>query len=100
VTTEEAEDGQVRSITIDEICNLHKWQIVDLLKIDIEGAEIELFSDPKNVQFLAKVKLIAIEIHDEFDCRNKIEEIIKSYGFVIFHSGELTIGINTLLFKL
>ncbi len=76
---------------------MQNWQIVDLLKIDIEGAELELFSDAENVQFLANVKLITIEIHDEFECRMNIEDIIQSYGFLIFHSGELTIGINKLL---
>lgn len=94
VTTVEATDGEVFSITVDEIISSKKWQIIDLLKIDIEGAEAELFSDPQNLKFLEKVKILAIEIHDEFNCRQLIEDTLKSFGFLIFHSGELTIGVN------
>ena len=38
---------------------------VDLLKIDIEGGELQLFG-PESEQWLDRVDLIAIELHDRF----------------------------------
>ena len=47
-----------------------------------------------DISFLAITKCIAIEIHDEFNCREAICKILKNYGFSLFNSGELTIGVN------
>jgi hypothetical protein len=35
-----------------------------------------------------------VEIHDEFDCREEIYNILIDYGFVLHNEAELTIGIN------
>ena len=68
--------------------------------MDIEGSEKEvLTSMDANVEFLAKTKCVAIEIHDEFDCREAIYEILKKYNFEFFNSGELTIVVNKNLIK-
>lgn len=86
---------KVRSITINKILEIHDLDKVDLLKIDIEGSEKEVFSEKSDLTFLESVKVIAIEIHDEFDCRNDIYSILKLRGYILFTSGELVIGINT-----
>lgn len=67
---------------------------IDILKMDIEGSEKEIFSPGADVSFLDITKCIAIEIHDEFDCREAICEKLGAHGFTYFDSGELTIGIN------
>ncbi len=68
---------------------------IDILKIDIEGAEKELFNnDQYAASFLSKVKCIAIEIHDEFNCRNDIYAVLRKNGFFYYNSNELTIGLN------
>jgi FkbM family methyltransferase len=54
----------VRAITIDDIIRDHDLGKVDLLKVDIEGAEKELFSAPES--WLAHVDAICIELHDWF----------------------------------
>jgi len=61
----EKEDlNTIESITIDQILDDYKQEKIDLLKIDIEGAEKELFS--VNYQkWLHKTKLIAIELHEK-----------------------------------
>jgi hypothetical protein len=38
--------------------------------------------------------MVALEIHDEFNIRNSIENILVENNFLLFNSGELTIGIN------
>ncbi len=72
---------------------------VDFLKIDVEGAEKEIFSDDADIGFLSNVKVIALEIHDEFDVRNKIYEILKNNNFVILNSGETTLAFKKNLFQ-
>ncbi|PKP08542.1 MAG: hypothetical protein CVU09_15235 [Bacteroidetes bacterium HGW-Bacteroidetes-4] len=93
-----AENAPVLSIkgyTIKQLMEINKFDPVDLLKIDIEGAEALLFDETiSDVSFLEKVKIIAIEIHDELKCRENIYNILIREGFDIQNSGELTIGIN------
>jgi len=92
---EETENEGLRAVTINSLIQEYKWNVIDILKIDIEGAEKETFTSSKaDVSFLGKTKCIAIEIHDEFNCREDINAILKQYHFKCFNSGELTIGIN------
>jgi len=57
--------GNIRGLTLDEILAETGWDSIDLLKLDIEGSELELF---KGVQadWLGRVRIIAIELHDRF----------------------------------
>lgn len=81
-------------VSIEDIMRSYSLKIVDFLKIDIEGGERVLFDLNNNLEWLKKVKLLAMEIHDEFDCREYIENILVQYNFELIHSGELTIGVN------
>jgi FkbM family methyltransferase len=54
----------VRAITIGDIIREHSLDRIDLLKVDIEGAEKELFSEPG--PWLDQVDAICIELHDWF----------------------------------
>jgi len=92
VETEKKEEALFETISINEVLNQNNIKSIDILKIDIEGGEVDLFST-NYLDWLSKTKVIAIEIHDEFDCRIDIENKIKSAGFQLYHSGELTIGI-------
>ncbi|MCZ4244695.1 FkbM family methyltransferase [Pedobacter punctiformis] len=92
---ENSEVGKIKGITIEEILKIHSKSQIDLLKIDIEGAERFIFDESaSNLSFLDITKVIAIEIHDEFNIREKINNILISYNFVLFEVGELTIGIK------
>ncbi|MGZ5431428.1 MAG: FkbM family methyltransferase [Thermoanaerobaculia bacterium] len=56
-----AGDGGVRGMTIPEIAGTGR---IDILKLDVEGAEKELFEhDPA---WLANVDILMIELHDRF----------------------------------
>jgi FkbM family methyltransferase len=55
--------GEVRAITIGQILRQLHTDRIDLLKLDIEGSEFELFSNNAD-QWLDHVRLIAIELHD------------------------------------
>lgn len=94
ISVEENNNGVVEGITINEIIKENNIETITLLKIDIEGAERFIFDINSDVSFLRKVKIITIEIHDEFNIRDSINSIFKEYNFLIFESGELTVGIN------
>jgi FkbM family methyltransferase len=92
---ETIEDGDLKAFSIQHLMKENKFETIDLLKIDIEGSEKEVFTGlHTDVSFLSQTKCVAIEIHDEFDCRSAINQILKNYNFKCFESGELTIGIN------
>lgn len=82
------------SITIQEIMVDFNMNSIDLLKIDIEGAERFLIDPETDLSFLDVTKIIAIEIHDEFDIRDDIYSVLKSYNYLLFESNETTIAIN------
>ena len=85
---------EVKGFPIESIIERFDINIIDILKIDIEGSEAKIFDQQYDMSFLRKVRLVAIEIHDEFKCRNSIYEILIANNFKIFNVGELTIGIN------
>ncbi len=85
-------DGEINSVTLNDLLLEKKWDEIDLLKMDIEGAESEIFN--ADIDFLQKTRIIAIEVHEEFISPKKIEIILRNSGFIVFNIGELTVGIN------
>lgn len=93
---ETTEATDLKAFSVNSLIEKNAFEFIDILKIDIEGSEKEVLTSPKaDVSYLSKTKCVAIEIHDEFDCREAIYEVLKRYNFEFFNSGELTIGINT-----
>lgn len=52
----------VRAVTMPQLMTDHGLARIDLLKIDIEGSELELFSG--DVSWMSKVSTVVIELHD------------------------------------
>ncbi|MCJ1805681.1 FkbM family methyltransferase [Flavobacterium covae] len=95
IRVEESEiQSDLKAFTVDFILEDTNFKNIDILKIDIEGSEKQIFSKNGSIDFLKKTKCIAIEIHDEFDCREDIMTLLANYGFELTNYGELTIGIN------
>jgi hypothetical protein len=79
-------------ITIDEAMAALRSDWVDILKIDIEGAEAEVFSGA--VGWLARVGTVAVEIHGR-DCKDIVYDAFRSTGqWQISHWRELTRFLN------
>jgi FkbM family methyltransferase len=98
---EETDDStQIKAFTINQLVEDYNLELIDILKIDIEGAEKQIFTSEKaDLDFLKITRCLALEIHDEFNCRNDIYNILIYFGFVFFNKGELTIAINQNLVK-
>jgi len=97
VISENTEGGKIKGITLDTLLKKYSINRIDLLKLDIETSEKNLFAE--NFQnWLSKTKVIVIELHDwmEAGCSQTffqaINKTIKNYSYS--HSGENVMIIN------
>lgn len=65
---------------------------VDLLKIDIEGAETEVFKG--DLSWLNQVKCIAIEFHDNSRAESNFDQIMSTNGFRVFEGQHTVIAVR------
>jgi FkbM family methyltransferase len=82
-----------RALTMATLMREVGIESIDILKVDVEGAEWEIFS---GCDWIDKVKLLAIELHDRFrpGCSDAVNAVTKEYrrterGLVTFYSREL-----------
>lgn len=54
---------EVPGVTMAELCVSHGVKTIDVLKVDIEGAEEEMFSTP---DFLEHTRFVMIELHGQY----------------------------------
>lgn len=59
-----ASDSTIRAITLQALLEEQRLDYVDLLKVDVEGAECEIFGDPSS--WIGRVGIICAEMHDRF----------------------------------
>lgn len=90
------EEFGIRTVTIPSLMTEFGVDQIDLLKIDIEGAEFELF-EKGSEEWLPFVKMIMIEIHDQIrpGCSELIDIAIKPFGFAKFITNELTVYLRS-----
>ncbi len=67
--------GTIPTCTIDELMREAGADRIDLLKLDVEGAEKELFEDPGRESWLSKTRTLVLEPHDWFKpgCTEAVE---------------------------
>ena len=83
---------KVAGIALSEILEMKEFSNPDYIKIDIEGAEEEVFEKDRLLdKLLHSVPCISVEPHSE---RGKIliDSKLKSWGFRVVFSGELVFG--------
>ena len=88
----ETSDGAVRGIDIPGLLEFAKADRIDLLKIDIEGAEKQLFSEGAG-RWLAYVDNIVIELHGP-ECEQAVNRALEGFRFRTETSGELKLFLN------
>lgn len=86
----------VKSFSVGEVIHDNDIEIVDFLKMDIEGAEIEILQSD-DLSWMQSVKNIAIEFHLQDDDILKYIKIMEKQGFRVYthkdHVSSLT-GVN------
>lgn len=82
------EEVMVPSTTLEEIISDHDLKIVDVLKIDAEGAEYDILLNAKK-KTLQKIQHIYLEYHDYIDHGHRVDELVtclESAGFIVSRS--------------
>ena len=90
-TVEEAVEGKdtFKAISISDIMKRFNVNEIDILKLDVEGAEKEIFSE--NYQdWLPRTNLLVIELHDRLrkGCSKVFFRAISAYDFSVHPTGE------------
>jgi hypothetical protein len=74
----EDDDGvEVPAFTVDQIMKHFDLSCIDLLKVDTEGGEKEVFA---NGHFISHVGLVIVELHDDYRL-NDFARDIANWGF-------------------
>jgi FkbM family methyltransferase len=92
---DDSQKGGIVATTLQSVLQTAKIDQVDILKLDIEGAEEFLFKkDNSFVEILRFTKTFAIEVHDK---ESDIPNILEKMGFQPFTLGETLFVLNNLL---
>ncbi len=66
-------------ISMMDLISRHQIEVIDFLKIDIEGSEFDLFE--RDLDWLRSVRRIAMEVHCRFGSPSRLVERLGEYGF-------------------
>ena len=94
--TKQDEPYDIISMTIEELLEISGFSKIDILKLDIEGSELELFS--KNYEgWLKKVGILIIELHDSYKegCKEAVFSAIDTADWEVSEQGEKVILIQS-----
>jgi len=93
-TVSEAEQERpatVEGIGIEDLLHDFGWRRVDLLKMDIEGAELEVLSHGSK-EWLERVRVLAIEVHYQRPgCWEAFTRFVEQGRFALKWSGEYAV---------
>lgn len=94
-TTAEDPDA-FKTTTVKKLLDESGCDEIDLLKVDIEGAEKEVFSAPDVDEWLPKVKVLTIELHDRMKrgCSHEFFKAVAKYKWFFALRGENLIFIR------
>lgn len=89
------ETPDIESLSISGLMKRFEIAHVDILKMDIEGAEVPLLASSS--EWVRCVSAIVVELHDDAGFGNATEmfaEVMERENFVVFPTGELMVGIR------
>jgi hypothetical protein len=94
VEESERHDGCIEAVTITDIIKLSQTGFIDILKLDIEGSEKEVFSGRQD--WLDKVGILIVELHERFKpgCSQALYSAVSPFNFKKFHKGENVILVS------
>ncbi|WP_116809834.1 FkbM family methyltransferase [Steroidobacter cummioxidans] len=78
---ESDEPTDIRAVSIADVMQLHGVDHIDILKMDIEGAELEVLSH--SADWLSRVRNLLIELHDRYrpGCTAALESALSDYDY-------------------
>jgi FkbM family methyltransferase len=91
----EEDENTFRAISISDILKKYNQTNIDILKLDVEGAEKEIFSS--NYQdWLPNTKVLIVELHDRMkkECSKALFRALLNYDFTVEQLGENLVCVN------
>lgn len=100
VNEQAVSENSINAITVDEIMKEHDLKHINILKIDIEGAEKELFSENFGT-WIDKVEFFLIELHDrkKAGCTKAFFQAISRLDYAYTYTGGECLLIKNNQFK-
>jgi FkbM family methyltransferase len=91
---EPADDAQglVQCWDVPTLFTMAGFEMVDLLKVDIEGGEIAIFNG-NSIAWIKRVRNLCIELHGR-ECEEAFFSAMSGFEYQLEHSGELVICRN------
>jgi len=94
----EQSDGTIPAFDMPTLMSSRNIEIIDFLKMDVEGAEQMLIGNSDCAQqYLPKVRFIATEIHPEFLTPRDTKTILEQFGFEVILGDDISYAWNTRL---
>jgi FkbM family methyltransferase len=88
----ETDYGGIESLGPDDIMQEMNWSEIDVLKMDIEGAERYFFLENSNNEWLDSIQFLIIEVHPIENLEQTVCSILEKKGFNYFNYGELKVA--------
>ncbi len=88
-TSASGDELQTVGLSMPAIIAESGFDTIDILKVDIEGAEVELFKG--DVSWLSRVRCIAIEFHADSRAASEFDGLMQQYGFRVIDNGPHTV---------
>jgi len=85
--------AQIPAYKLETLFDTHHLPHVDLLKIDIEGTETELFKN--DLSWASRVRMIAVEFHKGSRKQCKFDELFSSGWNLIFDDGHTVVAMRS-----
>lgn len=91
---------EVKTVTLSDILNEHDISEIDILKMDIEGAEKYLLEDDRTQKLIfGRVLIFIIELHEEVYTENEFVKLLDKYDYTFLHEGETFFAVKKALLK-
>jgi FkbM family methyltransferase len=90
--------GSVAAVSIESIRQSQQWDTIDVVKLDIEGSEKQVF-EKEYESWLPRTKVLFIELHDRMvkGCSKAVFAAMSKYDFNCEIAGENLLFVNTAL---
>jgi FkbM family methyltransferase len=88
-TERDAPQDIIAGLSMADLIARSGFSSVDLLKVDIEGAEVELFN--ADISWLTQVSCLAVEFHGDARRECAFDQKMREYGFEIAHDDDHTV---------
>ena len=87
--------GAIRAWSIPSLMEEMNWKTIDLVKLDVEGSEKEIFTSGYE-QWLPHTRVLVVELHDRMKkgCSRAVFNAISQYHFSLEIAGENLVFYN------